>query len=498
MRSFRFIPALVFATLCLLCGLSPALAQLATPATGLGDAVRSTDSPGGGLKEVSSRVAPPNGPNYVIDSPYASMGSQEITTSALHLSPANSSQPSTMCGNVLPTTPHEDLSPGLYADDAALQAAAPIESTIGCTYSTNLGGYDQHVNNAASTMVGCMHCFIGSGLAIDHITLIGSHSSFTVGDCMNSSIIGATRSQMRCARTASGLSQRNSITGGSEHTMDFVSVTVPSNASNNNINGGFENRIIGSSNSGTILGGYKNAIDMGNDGPAYGAVVSGFGSKVFSADRGDGTLLYPASAEAHGRGARSWLTNTRCFAGNMGGEGGSTWPSADSAGTAFAEIQECEMTLGNNNIALAVTEELFLDAAQTFPIFTIEKSVWHISGRVLCTDTDLDLMSGVNPSPTATFEVDHAIFFEAADGQAQLMDNAGTISAGGSDALPQIMEYTEGGNRTDITAAIVARDGTASLNGGFTIEVTTAAGSINGFPVQCVADLDVTMHTELP
>ena len=48
MRIFRFIPALVLTTLCLTCGLSPALAQLATPATGLGDAVRATDSGGGG------------------------------------------------------------------------------------------------------------------------------------------------------------------------------------------------------------------------------------------------------------------------------------------------------------------------------------------------------------------------------------------------------------------------------------------------------------------
>lgn len=47
MRIFRFIPALVIATMCLTCVNAPAFAQLATPATGLGAAVRASDSGGG-------------------------------------------------------------------------------------------------------------------------------------------------------------------------------------------------------------------------------------------------------------------------------------------------------------------------------------------------------------------------------------------------------------------------------------------------------------------
>lgn len=440
-----------------------------------------------GLTSVRNRTAIPTGSNFMLNSPNSNWDNTTQSIAALMLSPGSTTQPSTMCSNTLPTTPHPDL---------VGWTPEPIDSNIGCSYSTNLGGYDQHVNNAASTMIGSLHGFIGAGDQISHITMIGSHSSFTTGDCINAAIIGSVTSQMRCDVVASGGSARNVIQGGGDHKMDFRGVTTPSDASDNTITGGFGNVITGPSNKGLISGGYKNAIIIDTSlGPVYGTKVSGHGSKVFSADIGDGTYMEPHFAEAHGHAAQSWLPGMKCEAYGWAGDTPNSL-SADGELSTFNEAQRCKLGMTSQAIPVNTTESLWLDRDEDTVPFVLGMSLWHVSGELTCAraDTDLVLSSGANPSAAAVFDVDHTLFFESATGEAHVLANDGT-TLNQSQSLTQTTEYTEGGQRNDITASIVARDGNSGvLNGGFNFDVTNTAGSLGSGNIQCFADLVITMH----
>jgi hypothetical protein len=440
-----------------------------------------------GLTSVRNRTTTP-GSNFILNSPNSSWPDPEESIAGLMLSPGSSTQPSTMCSNTLPAAPHPDL---------VGWTPEPIDPTIGCTYSTNLGGYDQHVNNAASTMIGSMHAFIGAGDQISHIAVISSHSSFTTGDCVNSSIIGSITSQMRCDVTAGSASARNVIQGGGGHKMDFRGVTTPSDASDNTIVGGFGNVITGPSNKGLISGGYQNAIIIDTSlGPVYGTKVSGHGSKVFSADIGDGTHMEPHFAEAHGHAAQSWLPGMKCEA--YGWEGDTvTLLSADGEGSAFNEAQRCSLGMTNSRISVGTTESLWFDRDVNTVPFVLGPGLWHIAGELTCATAEVALSSGANPSATAVFDVDHSIYFEGAGNgaEAHVLANDGT-TLNQSQSLTQTTEYTEGGQRNDVTASIVARDGTASLNAGFNFDVTNTAGTLGSGFMQCFANLEITMHIE--
>ena len=472
-----------------------------------------------GLTSVRNRTLPPTGNNFMLNSPNSNWDNTTQSIAALMLSPGSTTQPSTMCTNTLPVAPHPDL---------VGWTPEPIDSNIGCTYSTNLGGYDQHVNNAASTMIGSMHGFIGAGDQISHIAMISSHSSFTTGDCINAAIIGSITSQMRCDVVGTGGSARNVIQGGGSHKMDFRGVTTPSDASDNTIVGGFGNVITGPSNKGLISGGYQNAIIINTSlGRVYGTKVSGHGSKVFSADIGDGTHMEPHFAEAHGHAAQSWLPGMKCEAYSWTGDTPNHLSANGEDGPLFNEAQRCKLGMTNSRISVGTTESLWLDWNEDTVPFVLGPGLWHVSGELTCATAEVTLSSGANPSATAVFDVDHSIYFESATGEAHVLANDGT-TLNQSQSLTQTTEYTEGGQRNDVTASIVARDGTvgctdlydddegspptqtagspdglcdadlatADLFGGFNFDVTNTAGSLGSGFIQCFADLEITMHIE--
>jgi hypothetical protein len=502
-------------------------------------------SSGGNLLEESSATLP-SGPNFRLNSEYAVMNSSSSYRSSMVIAPGNSSdndnvmrgpndRPKSLnpyLGLITHTTTGAsddtgdeicaDVSLNLYeygdcvgVDDdqnyVTTRNSADIETTCSAalgtgnavnvycgagptvtepSYSTILGGYDNHINHQAAVVIS-QHSSVGPGDAGGHQAILGGASHYTEGDCEYGTIAGGARNRMHCKQTPSSFSISNTIVGGLDNYIDGKDVTTGSNNSWNSIIGGRANVLQGDSYAGTVTGGSHSGVLFASGiTPGFSPVVSGVGSAVVSADPGDGTEVAPSFASARGLGARAWLENMDCHGASWpGGESPTEGTTADITTTSvWAETQDCRIRLNNFNVNAGSTENLWLDQQEGLRPWAISDSVWHLQGSVICADRNLDY-GGQADHVWHAFDVDHVVAIHVgASGDAAIFNSSGVVDADDSVALTKTAYSDGGGTYIDVTATLEARDGTASLDAGWDIEVTAdATGRTNSGAVNCSA-----------
>lgn len=492
------------------------------------------------------------GPNYVMASPWANMLGSTNYQSAMLLAAGQETQQNYMrAPDLRPVNPHpaigrvthtttgtsddtgaeicangaintfgygacvavDDNQDGTFGETCAAALGTGNAVNVRCgagaigsemSYSTILGGYDNHVNHQAAYVLS-QHSSIGPGDAGGHSSIFGGSSHFIEGDCEFGTILGGATNSLWCDRTASNTSKANTIVGSLTSRIDSENLTTFNfDSSFNAILASQDSVIEGASFGGAVVAGIRSGIII-DDAIGSASVsdearnnrVTGTGSAVRSFDRGTGSHVAPSYASASGLGARTWQDNQECHGVALASDTAEgTISGVDGSGGATAQV--CRFHLTNFNIAAGnptgTFTSLFTDRAGTIPIVFTEDGVWSVDAEVVCAERNT-----TNPNRHFTYQTLRGVI--ATSGITGGSGTASFYDSGGS-AVSTVAGTVIGGRETSagwaVSSQLAARADAGSLDGGFDVQVRVDTGGDTApAAMECAATVDVIMIRDL-